>query len=78
MVDTVCMLASTILCLFATYRAVVIDRRGPWFRPLARPDASLPEGNAKPGKHPETTRPGGGWRARATQADVRARSIPNR
>jgi hypothetical protein len=34
MLDTACILFSTILCVFVTFRAIMLDGKLPWFRPL--------------------------------------------
>jgi hypothetical protein len=59
MVDTFCILFSTIGCLVVIFRAVLLDRSVPWFQPEKAP---VPKAAA------DAQVPRSGWRTNATAA----------
>jgi len=64
MIDNLCILMSTGLCVYVVAQAIRLDRMLPWFAPPAGPGA---DGAAPPGAPPAGGRDGArreGWRTR--------------
>lgn len=68
MLDTACILLSTLVCIFVAVRAVMLDARVPWFERVGAPDVTA-------GAAPAS---GGGWRQRAVPAEQPVETAPRR